>query len=425
MVVLFQRRNAPDENEADLTIEELVRERLVTSQFQPIVDLETREIVGYEAYARGPVGSPFAMPAQMFAAAEAAGLTWELDLVAAATAFTTAVQAELTPETSLFINVDPSTLGRPLPDDLASALVAAHRRFQVFLEFSEHALLTDPHATVASIEKARASGWGVSLDRVGVDARALALMPFARPDVVKIDVSLVHRDTHPNAARVMDAVTALAEQTNGSVLAVGIENEGQLRTARGLGAVLGQGYLFGRAGPLPQRGAPPANPIRRIEPVATPKDTDTPFRLATAHGPALPASRAVIAALAAHLEQRVAADPDPVMFLACLPGQRMLSGGPLTELVGIGARAAYAGALLRRPPNQRIPGVRLAGLDRNDPLQEELSVILIGPHFAAMLVARERLPGHPDGGYDYRLVYDRVTITRAARVLLRAIRSSD
>jgi EAL domain-containing protein (putative c-di-GMP-specific phosphodiesterase class I) len=424
VVVLFQRRFAPGEDGAKLTIEELVRGRMVTSQFQPIVHLETREVVGYEAFARGPAGSPFETPAQMFAAAEAAGLTWELDLVAVAVAFTTAMNTGLPPEMSLFINVDPTTLGRPLPEDLARALVAAHRRFKVFLEFSERALMVDPHSTVASIDKARASGWGVSLDSIGVDTRALALMPFARPDVAKIDVSLVHKDTHPNAAQVMNAVTAHAERTNASIMAVGIETEGHLRTARGLGAVLGQGYLFGAPGALPITSTSPTNPVRLIEPLPPTKFAETPFRLATATEPALPASEAVLTALAAHLERRVTADPDPIMFLACLPGNKLLSGAPLTALESVAAGTSYAGVLLRRPPTRRISGVRLATMDRDDPLQDELSVILIGPHYAAMLAAQERLPGRPAGGYEYRLLYDRVTVARAARVILHRVRTA-
>ncbi|SDY81921.1 EAL domain, c-di-GMP-specific phosphodiesterase class I (or its enzymatically inactive variant) [Micromonospora pattaloongensis] len=424
MVVLFQRRFAPGDDGADLTIEELVRGRMVATQFQPVVRLDTREVVGYEALVRGPAGTAFETPAQMFAAAEAAGLTWELDLVAVASAFTAAVEAGLPPQMSLFINVDPTTLGRPLPDDLARALVGAHGRFKVFLEFSEQALLDDPHATVASIDKARASGWGVSLDHIGVAPPALALMPFARPDVTKIDVSLVHRDTHPHAAQVMNAVTAHAERTKASILAVGIESEGQLRTARSLGAVLGQGYLFGAPGALPPTSSPPANPLPLIEPLPPAKFAETPFRLATAAEPALPASESMLAALAAHLERRVAADPDPIMFLACLPGNKLLSGAPLTELESVTAGASYAGVLLRRPPGQRIRGVHLAAMERDDPLQDELCVILIGPHYAALLAAQERLPGRPAGGYEYRLLYDRMTVARAARVILHRIRAA-
>jgi hypothetical protein len=79
----------------------------------------------------------------------------------------------------------------------------------------------------------------------------------------------------------------------------------------------------------------------------------------------------------------------------------------------------FAAALVRELPKQRIASVRMTVMDRNDPLQDELSIILIGPHYSAMLTARERMPGRPDGGYDYRLIYDRDTVTRAASLVLQ------
>src|ERR1700748_1335122 len=88
---------------AGLRIEDVVRDRRVSAVFQPIVHLDSGGVVGYEALARGPAGSPFQSPGPMCAAAEAAGLAAELDLVAHAAAFKAAVAAELHSATSLFI----------------------------------------------------------------------------------------------------------------------------------------------------------------------------------------------------------------------------------------------------------------------------------------------------------------------------------
>src|SRR5439155_208395 len=87
-----QRARSPP---GGLSIEQVVRGRMVHALFQPIVHLDSGDVVGYEALARGPAGTPFERPGPMFGAAEAAGLSWELDLVAHAAAFRAAVEAQL------------------------------------------------------------------------------------------------------------------------------------------------------------------------------------------------------------------------------------------------------------------------------------------------------------------------------------------
>jgi EAL domain-containing protein (putative c-di-GMP-specific phosphodiesterase class I) len=422
VVVLFRRRPSASEiPTGGLTIQAVVKHRYVGCDFQPIVLLDTRDVVGFEALARGPEGTQWQRPSAMFAAAEEADLAWELDLTAHAAAFTAAAEADLSPLTSLFINAHPTSLGRTVPDDLGLALVAARPRVQIFMELSERALRVDAGATLANLKKARASGWGLSLDNVGVTLDSLAMLPFARPDVVKIDVSLVHAETHPHAARVVDAITAHAQRTHASIMALGIETEAHLRTARALGATLGQGFLFGRPGALPRQAQPPVVPIPRITVDEEPDPGETPFGLATADGPALLATTSLFTELAGHLEQRAVLDPDPTMVLACLPRNTLPSGAPLAHLQMAARSASFAAAVLGTPPTHRLPDVRLATLDRTDPLRDELVLILVGPHFSAMLAARERYAGRPDSGYQYRLSYDRTTVVRAAQVILKRI----
>jgi EAL domain-containing protein (putative c-di-GMP-specific phosphodiesterase class I) len=422
VVVLFRRQPSAAEIPPEgLTIAEVVKHRYVDCEFQPIVRLDRRDVVGYEALARGPEGTPWQHPEVMFAAAEEAGLTWELDLTAHAAAFTAVARAELPASTSLFINADPSSLGKVVPEDLGRALIAAHPRVQVFMELSERSLCTDAGSTLANVNKARTSGWGLSLDNVGVTLESLAMLPFVRPDVVKIDVSLVHQETHRHAARVVDAITAHAQRSGAAIMALGIETEAHARTARALGSTLGQGFLFGRPGPLPRYPKTPVAPITRLATPDGPEPRDTPFGLATAGGPARPITTALFTELAGHLEQRAVLDPDPTMVLACLPRNTLPSGAPLAFLQMAARSASFAAAAVADPPTHRLPDVRTVVLDRTDPLRDELVLILVGPHFAAMLAARERYAGRPDSGYDHRLVYDRDTVVRAAQVILRRI----
>jgi len=400
------------------TIQEVVSRRLVTAHFQPVVHLDTREVVAYEALARGPAGTPLESPAALFAAAGEAGLEWELDTVAHAAAFKAALDANLHPSTSLFVNSNPASVGRQIPPDLVPTVVLAYNRLRVFLEISEKALAIDPNATLSGIERARASGWGVSLDNVGLTPDSLALMPFARPDVVKVDVSLVHDQPHPSAPRVMGLVTGHAERTGAAILATQIESEAQARTARSLGATLGQGYLFGRPGALPVQPHPPNRAIPLIAGLPAVDPADTPYRLATSVQPALPAAPPVLEALAAHLEQRAALDQDPPVVLACLPENRLMSGESLAFLQVLARGASHLAVLSGEPPRHQLPGVRVVQLAEDDALRAEYTTIVIGPHYSALLTAREDAER---GGYTYRLAYDRDLVIRAARTLLHRV----
>src|SRR5689334_9789563 len=103
-------------------VHRIVAERDVTAIFQPIVHLDTRETVAFEALTRGPAGTPLEAPAALFAAAREANLGWELDTIARVAAFRTALDGHLPPSTSLFVNADPASVGRPVPADMAGTL---------------------------------------------------------------------------------------------------------------------------------------------------------------------------------------------------------------------------------------------------------------------------------------------------------------
>src|SRR5215207_6487190 len=145
------------------TVEDFRRvldERAVQPLFQPLIDLESRHVLGYEALARGPMGSVLESPAALFGAAWRAGRVAELDWVCrAAAAFTEAVRGGLVPPLTLFVNAEPVTLGVACPDDLKSAIDLAEGRLRVVVEVTERAMAGDPARLLATVAQARKAGW--------------------------------------------------------------------------------------------------------------------------------------------------------------------------------------------------------------------------------------------------------------------------
>lgn len=89
------------------------------------------------------------------------------------------------------------------------------------------------------MDRLRAAGFGIALDDVGADERSLALLPLLRPDIVKLDITLIHAHPSRMSGEVMNGVCAYAEQTGAGIVAEGIEDERHLLSAESLGATSG------------------------------------------------------------------------------------------------------------------------------------------------------------------------------------------
>ena len=247
--------------------------------YQPIVDLISEEIVGFEALARWP-DLPGATPDAVFGAARANGRTTELDWACRRAALAGAIDLGLGREHTLFVNVEPDTLGTPTPFDVVDTVAAAQADLRVILELTERSLARRPAELLRVVEWARQHGWGIALDDVGAEPESLALLPFLAPDVVKLDMALVRQRANPERAGIMAAVMAHSERTGAVVLAEGIETQAHLDQALALGATLGQGWLLGRPGPL-VKPPPPRVPLAWARP--NPAAPATPFAVVDGH----------------------------------------------------------------------------------------------------------------------------------------------
>ncbi len=394
----------------------------VRSVYQPVVALPDRRVLAYEALARGPVGSPLEAPGALFGAAAAEGLVADLDRACRAAAVSGALGA-LDPSTALLVNVEPDVLD-PVPGAAAPVLErAAGGELTVIAEITERRLTDRPAELLRAVAALRRRGWGFALDDVGADWRSIALMPFLRPDVVKLDMRLVQEPFGSEAAAVVRAVRAYADETGAAVLAEGIETEEHERRALSWGATLGQGWLYGRPGPLP--AVPVVGGVAGGLVTATaPVGTRTPAQVAQAAG--APFSVAPKAALLAHsiaLEHRALADPDPVVAFGCFQAARHFTPATAKRYARLARRSAFVGAFGAGLDDTPVAGVRGASLRVNEDLAGEWNVIVVGPHQAAALIAVDLGDGGPDmqRRFAYTLIEDRDLVLRAARSLMLRI----
>src|SRR5207249_11762376 len=108
-------------------------ERLIHAVFMPLVQLETLEVTGYEAFARGPSGSPLESPGALFEAAEQAGRVAELDWICRAAAYRAALAGGLHPSLSVFVNTDPRAFKSGGPPYLQNVIWRAENTLRVVM----------------------------------------------------------------------------------------------------------------------------------------------------------------------------------------------------------------------------------------------------------------------------------------------------
>ncbi|MEA2457611.1 MAG: hypothetical protein QOC95_583 [Thermoleophilaceae bacterium] len=397
------------------TLDDILRQRLVRPLFQPIVDLETSAVFGFEALARGPEGSPLEFPAQLFETARAENRIAELDAACQRAAIAGGKAIGVDPPLTLFVNAEPHAGG-------FGALPPLGRGTRGVVELTERTLTSRLTELLPAVQRARAQGWGLALDDVGADTRSLALMPLLRPDVIKIDLRLVQEQPTSEIAAIAAAVGAQAERTGATVVAEGIETPEQARYARALGATLGQGFLFGR--PSAERPLADVTPIPLpIFTTSLPHPWRTPFEMASARRPVRSGTLPLLASITTELERQAADGRPTALLISTFPEDELALTRIETLYDELAETLAFVGAFAAGWVPKTGQGVRGVNIGEDDPLRGTWNVVVIGAQFASMLAAREdgRVPTGEGPHFDFVVTYDRELIIECAQALMLRI----
>jgi len=213
--------------------------------FQPVVNLSTLEVGGYEALSRFDHHSG-GTPEQWFDAAHAVGLGPQLELHAIRKAVAHAYQLPAT--AFLSVNASPETL---LREDFSELVGALHGESLV-VEVTEHAAVEDYEPLQRAIDRLRRHGVRLAIDDAGAGFASLKHIVRLLPEFIKLDLFLI-RDIHEDPVKraVVAGMLGVASQMGGKVIAEGVETQDELRVLMDLGVEWAQGYHLGRPGPLP------------------------------------------------------------------------------------------------------------------------------------------------------------------------------
>ena len=239
----------------DGALRRALERRELLLHYQPQVDLQTGRIVGAEALLRWQrPGHGLVSPLEFVPLLEETGLIVPVGAWVLEEACRSARRWQNMGLPPLRIAVNLSA--RQFQDDDMCALVQRVLRETglegrwLELEITESIVLQNGDTVIRTLDQLRAHGVGHSLDDFGTGYSSLSYLqrlPVAR---IKIDRSFItHITSDPHDAAIVRAVVGMAHSLGVSVIAEGVETEGQLGYLRGLGCEEMQGYYFSR--PLP------------------------------------------------------------------------------------------------------------------------------------------------------------------------------
>jgi EAL domain-containing protein (putative c-di-GMP-specific phosphodiesterase class I) len=223
-------------------IQAIVQGRTLSPVFQPIVELESRGVAGFEAFTRFDDG---ASPEQRFGEASRVGLGLLLEEACLDAAIHAA--SDLPASAWVSFNVSPELLESFAP--LEHILEEVQR--PVVVEMSDPGTLDLSTEIRSGVDRLKGRV-ELAVDQAGAEFPSLRHILELRPRYVKLDRHLV-QGIESDLARQAQIVGMrhFATEIGSTLIAEGIETEGELATLRSLGVPLGQGYLLGRPAPAP------------------------------------------------------------------------------------------------------------------------------------------------------------------------------
>jgi EAL domain-containing protein (putative c-di-GMP-specific phosphodiesterase class I) len=218
----------------------IVEERAVGIIYQPIVDMASNNIIGFEALARFPC-LPERAPDKWFQEAHQVSKGTELELLAIDLAVSAVSKIE--PHIYLALNVSPETVLSGELDRHLSNVPAG----RIVLEITEHMPVEEYEQIKSALTYLRKRGVKLAIDDAGSGYASFRHILQLQPEIIKLDQSLIRNiDLGPGRRALASALTSFAKDTNSKVVAEGVETRQELETLRNLQVQAVQGYLLGR-----------------------------------------------------------------------------------------------------------------------------------------------------------------------------------
>jgi len=219
---------------------------------QPIMDLDTGEVVGFEALMRWQQSDgTIVSPAEFIPIAEETGTIVPIGAWALLDALSQLRRwiddSVCSPSCTMSVNVSPRQLADPnLPSIVSEALSRAGvDASQLWIEITESVMISEPELALATLQKMKALGVRVALDDFGTGYSSLSLLQRFPLQRIKIDRAFVQGIAdNPSDRALVRTIVAMAQSLGLDLVAEGVESLHQMDVLSELGCKKAQGYLI-------------------------------------------------------------------------------------------------------------------------------------------------------------------------------------
>jgi EAL domain-containing protein (putative c-di-GMP-specific phosphodiesterase class I)/GGDEF domain-containing protein len=235
-----------------------IDQRLVSTVFQPIVGLQQAGIIAYEALTRPAPESGFDSPDQLFDAAEAHDLIWELECVTRRAALEAA--ADWPAGVQLFLNATPQVIAdERFTETILAELdeVGGLVPNRIVLEVTERSENRHVEGLQRQTALLQRHEFKIAIDDVGAGTSGLNRIMLLRPQWLKLDRALITNiDQDPVRTNLIRFLAHFGRLSGVSIIAEGLERVEELERVVQLGVDAVQGYLLGKPGSADRELAP-------------------------------------------------------------------------------------------------------------------------------------------------------------------------
>ncbi|PKH98012.1 GGDEF domain-containing protein, partial [Shewanella sp. 11B5] len=215
-------------------LDHIIEQQSIDAVFQPIFNVSTNQLHGYEALSRGPKNSPLHTPFALFTTAEKQNLLSELETLCRSISINAFHSRQLNGK--LFINISPKALLDPNhPKGMTLQLIKqlGINPSDVVIELSEQYPADDIDLLKSCLNHYRNQGFLTAIDDLGAGYSGLRLWSELAPDYVKIDRHFIHQiDTTAVKQEFVRSIVDLCQNLTCKVIAEGIETNEELTTLK-------------------------------------------------------------------------------------------------------------------------------------------------------------------------------------------------
>lgn len=228
-------------------IHDVIEKKDIFVEFQPIYSLNTKNIIGLEALARGNYQGEIISPYFLFSYAKETGSVLDVDRLCREKAMSAFAKEETAP--ALFVNFETSVLNDVVPGNGEIFKTASENNINpenIVIELNE-SHVKDSYDLMMFVDFYRTKGFLIALDNVGTGLDTMNRIMMVNPDIIKIDRAIVSNiDSNAYNQEVFKSIINTAKQIGAMTVAEGVETVDEVITCMLMGVDYFQGFYFSR-----------------------------------------------------------------------------------------------------------------------------------------------------------------------------------